>query len=792
MGADLRMGLKKWMLVVKSGHNGSTFSSRKQDRKRAKRLKKLGNVAAARHQPIEKVMEEAFRGKSKSKRQRKKAARMERLEKERFDSYKEAGVKKTTQETRRRKRFQTDDESDSDADLTYEQYLKEVQDKKRKLAMERDDEKQDDIEIHRYSKLLGIKEGVKARMPKSFSNDGLDYLLDFCDSGLRKSILASSTDQEIALKGSDLSGEEDHIEYEVDKSTILHDHDSSSSGFDNEGSNHVNDEDCSHLSNSEDSDKVRSYDFQEDIYGRTVNRKTGQVVSLNLTGARKKLEGLDAKNDARESKIEIDRILVGTMNRLSEGTLVKSSQVVSEMWQKFSKNGIIITIFTFLDVKACISRALSRLICVPYRLQDQLLSLYALFLAYVHISTSDEISAYFVEDFLRRFIEDIWGVQPLDDKKLENCVVFIAHLLNFHLVKGTVILEVFEKLREHLNVDNLQLIVVLATYSYKVLRRQFWSGFSCEMSKTAAALEVAEFCDLPRAKFLGESLLALQKCPPTDIDTSIFEHHLKLFYGLRKKDKSVSDKELGMSLDDILNADERGRWWIVGSAYQVPNEGTSAMNTAKSSQIVQSFPDDIVKLARKAKMNTDVRRNIFCIVATAVDEDSAFEQLLRLSLKGQQEREIIYVLIAMLLGEKNFNTFYPLLIARFCDFNRRFVLTTQYALWDRIKEIATLKTRSRSRLADLIHYLISHEVVSITVFKVVEWGTLSAAVSSVIRRVFKLLSSCPIQKLHRIFSPIFVKDKNPLLSEGLRLFLSVNFPDSETYRKIEKISTGVC
>ncbi|VDM59019.1 unnamed protein product [Angiostrongylus costaricensis] len=735
------MSLPLNMSLVKSDHNGGTFSFRKQDRKRAKRLKKLGNVAAARHQPIEKVMEEAFRDRSKSKRQRKKAARMERQEKARVDSYDEKGVEKMSQGIRWRKGSQTEDESDSDADLTYEQYLKEVQDKKRKLAMESDDGQQDDIEIHRYSKLLGIKEGVKARMPKSFSNDGLD-----CKLSLRFKKIFSS--------GSDLSGEEDHIEDEGDKSTYLHEHDSFSSGSDNEGSNHVNDKGCSHLSSSgEHSDKVSKYgddnaadNFREDIYGRTVNRKTGQVVSFNLTNARKKLEDLDAKNDAGESKMQIDRILVGTMNRL-----------------------YIITIFMFLDVKSCVCRALSRLICVPYRLQDQLLSLYALFLAYIHMSTSEEISAYFVEDFLHKFIEDIRLMQPLDDKKLENCVVFIAHLLNFHVIKGTVILEVFEKLREHLNVDSLQLIVVLSTCMFAKVH-----SYSLQFVSTF-------FTFRPRAKFLGESLLALQKSPPTGIDTSIFEHHLKLFYGLRKKNKSVSGKELGMSLDDILNADDRGRWcvWIVGSAYQVPNECSSAMNTTKSSQIVQSFPDDIVKLARKAKMNTDVRRNIFCTVATSDDEDSAFEQLLRLSLKGQQEREIIYVLIAMLLGEKSFNTFYPLLIARFCDFNKRFVLTTQYALWDRIKEIATLKTRSRSRLADLIHYLISHEVVSITVFKVVEWGTLSAAVSSVIRRVFKLLSLCPIQKLHRIFSPIFVKDKDPLLSEGLRLFLSVNFPDSE-------------
>ncbi|KAJ1369440.1 hypothetical protein KIN20_030896 [Parelaphostrongylus tenuis] len=523
-------------------------------------------------------------------------------------------------------------------------------------------------------------------------------------------------------------------------------------------------------------------DFEEDIYGRTVNRKTGQVITDNLGGARKKLKDLDRNNDLDESRIQIDRILVGTMNRLSEGTLVRSNQVVTELWQKYSKN----------DVKSCLTRILSRLICAPYRLQDQLLSLYALFLAYIHMSTSDEISAYFLEDFLRKFIEEIQGVQTLDDKKLENSVVFIAHLLNFHLVKGTVILEVLEKLREHLNVDNLQL--VFAFYMY-TLTKYFVDSYGLHSQvkyrKCYQLLKWPRFVICHEPSFLVRVYWHFKRST-TGVDTSIFEHHLKLFHGLRKKNKSASDKELAMSLDDILHADERGRWWIVGSAYQIANDSTSAVNTAVSSQNVQSFPDDIVKLARKAKMNTDVRRNIFCTVATSDDEDSAFEQLLRLSLKGQQEREIIYVLIAMLLGERSFNTFYPSLIARFCDFNKRFVLTTQYALWDRIKEVATLKTRSRSRLADLIHYLISHEVISITVFKIVEWGTLSAAVSSVVRRVFKLLSSCPIQKLRRIFGPVFVKDKNPLLSEGLRLFLSVNFPDSEVYRKVEEMFASVC
>ncbi|PIO60719.1 MA3 domain protein [Teladorsagia circumcincta] len=440
-------------------------------------------------------------------------------------------------------------------------------------------------------------------------------------------------------------------------------------------------------------------EYKEDIYGRRVNKKTGKVVSFDIRGAHKKLEDLDAKGGDNESKMKIDRVLMGTLNRLSEGTLIRSCQAVAEVWQNNSKND-----------------------------------------------------------------------------------------------------------------------------SYKALRKLHWSGFSEELSKISSAVETAVFSALPRAKFLGETLMSLQKSPPTNVDMSVIEHYLKLFHGMRKKGNLVYDKELGMSLDDLLHADERGRWWVVGSAYRLANDGaTVGGNVGASTQSAGSFPEEIVQLARRAKMNTEVRRNIFCTVgelelvvwtisivslfflllkrllglhkyflkfysaATSDDEDSAFERLVRLSLKGQQEREIIYVLIMMSLKEKNFNAFYPMLIGRFCDFDKRFVLTTQYALWDRIREVDSLKLRARTRLADLIHHLISNEVLPITILKVVEWGTLTAGVSSVIRRVFKLLSSSSVTKVRRVFAPLFVsKDKNSLLIEGLRLFLNVNFPDSEVYTKIEE------
>ena len=49
----------------------------------------------------------------------------------------------------------------------------------------------------------------------------------------------------------------------------------------------------------------------------------------------------------------------------------------------------------------------------------------------------------------------------------------------------------------------------------------------------------------------------------------------------------------------------------------------------------------------------------------------AFEKLLHLGLKGQQEREISYVILDCCLQEKIFNPYYFHLAQKFCDFDRK-------------------------------------------------------------------------------------------------------------------------
>ena len=89
---------------------------------------------------------------------------------------------------------------------------------------------------------------------------------------------------------------------------------------------------------------------------------------------------------------------------------------------------------------------------------------------------------------------------------------------------------------------------------------------------------------------------------------------------------------------------------------------------------VVKFDDNLLALAKKAKMNTETRRNIFCSLMSAEDDVEAFEKLVKLGLKGSQEREIIHVIVVCVMMEATYNPYYATVIERFCNFNKRFIV----------------------------------------------------------------------------------------------------------------------
>lgn len=121
--------------------------------------------------------------------------------------------------------------------------------------------------------------------------------------------------------------------------------------------------------------------------------------------------------------------------------------------------------------------------------------------------------------------------------------------------------------------------------------------------------------DDARVKFMLDTLLAIKNNNVTKIpnyDTTYSEHLKKLIKGFIRKGNYVT--QLNISLEDLLKADERGKWWVVGSAWTGMDD-KKQVNEVKVA--VPSYNKKLLELAKKQRMNTDTRRNIFCIIMSA-------------------------------------------------------------------------------------------------------------------------------------------------------------------------------
>lgn len=215
-------------------------------------------------------------------------------------------------------------------------------------------------------------------------------------------------------------------------------------------------------------------------------------------------------------------------------------------------------------------------------------------------------------------------------------------------------------------------------------------------------------------------------------DPTLAEHLRKVLKSLLVNGKYVTT--LNITLDDLLNASERGKWWIVGSAWtgNVKDIG-AASRPSQQKKDDQKYSQQLLELAKKQRMNTEERRNVFCVLMSAEDYIDAFEKLLHLAIKNQSV--IVTVIIHCCLSEKTFNPYYAVLLQKFSEFDRKYQLAVQYAIWDRIKDIQSHSGVQLKNLAQLILHLVTSAAQPISVLKVVEFGQLDKMTVRLVRQI---------------------------------------------------------
>uniref|UniRef100_A0AAF5Q4Z4 MI domain-containing protein n=2 Tax=Wuchereria bancrofti TaxID=6293 RepID=A0AAF5Q4Z4_WUCBA len=619
---------------------------------------------------------------------------------------------------------------------------------------------EDDMEIHRYERILGYNKRKSKNMPKVFRTEGLDYLLEICDSK--------------PLQYSDIDGDNCPNTYHSGMLSVEDSKDSSESMHENSALTctpkrnlpaFIKRNGFTEMGENNESEKDAGTSSEEDIYGRLINKKTGEFLS-SKSCAKEKLNELEQKAGLLETEehVKLKKSLRGLINRLNEHTLVGAVKMFSDIFARKGHN----------EVKQLLFFEITNSVDVGYRLPDRLIIEYAVFIALVHTTVSAEVSAYFVENYIVKLLETVAALP--EGKSLENLTVLLAELYNFKVIKVIMITEIMQYLREQVNDKCFTCFKALLSYCGNTMRSRDMDALQKCITETQSF-----FLHLPETsrktcqlRHIVDEINAIKNTNVrkfTDIvDSAMHSHYVNIFRGLtRKLDK---EKELPMSVDDIMHIDERGRWWLVGSAWfptaSVPVNKTDDKFVGQTLK----FSASLLQLAKRAKMNTTIRRDIFCTIMSSTSEMDAFEKLLRLSFKGQQEREIVHICVHCALREVTYNAFYAAIIDRLCCYHKRFKLTTQYALWDRIKVLSQISELQRENLALLIIDLMIKRSIGITLLKVIEFGMIDKITTQFVRSILSaVLVRSTHQTLLEMFQHVVSSPQHKFFADGLQVFI---------------------
>ncbi|OXB73249.1 UNVERIFIED_CONTAM: hypothetical protein H355_014621 [Colinus virginianus] len=649
---------------------------------------------------------------------------------------------------------------------------------------------EEDREIRRLERQLGFgkrrrKKGKAAseELPQSFLRDGLGYVLGALGSGAGLAGLCQSSDEE---EGPEPGGLGEDAEKARERPEELGEVSDSFEESDGEG------QWDGESSSAEDSEVPEGSEAPEEEEQEVGSRleitqtclSDSNILNTNLIccdcfldkdhdqsaakyippQVRKAQEVLDDKK--KEELGRLKKIVNGLINRLSEPNLSSISGQLEELYMANSRKDMNETL-THILMNACVTA-----VAMPARLMME----HVLLVSILHHTVGTEVGAHFLEAVVKKF--DELSRSDAEGKECENLLALIAHLYNFHVVHCLLIFDILKKLVSSFTEKDIELILFLLKNVGFSLRKDDALALKDLISEAQSKANTAEkeLKDHTRVRFMLETMLALRNNDMRKIpgyDPEPVEKLRKLQRTLVHSSSCGKETQLRVSLESLLNADRVGRWWIVGSSWSGAPMISNTDSKTQQKLHIGKVSSKIMELARKQRMNTDIRRSIFCVLMTSEDFMDAFEKLLKLGLKDQQEREIVHVILYCCLQEKTYNPFYAFLASKMCGYERRFQVTFQFSIWDKIKDLGNLSASAISNLVSLLVHLIRTKSLPLSVLKVIEFGDLDKPRVRFLRQVLSmLLVKTDEDDINDIFGRISDNPKLGILREGLKLFLT--------------------
>ncbi|KAF9938761.1 suppressor of glycerol defect [Modicella reniformis] len=450
--------------------------------------------------------------------------------------------------------------------------------------------------------------------------------------------------------------------------------------------------------------------------------QTGKYLPPHLRAAAEGGASTLAKAIPRKNTEELLRLrrqLQGLLNKLSESNIESILMDIEGVYRKYPR----------ADVTETITDMILTSISSKANLLDSFVILYATVVASLYRLVGIEFAAHFIQTLVEQFDDhhalasSTKSTEMTEEtlnaaKQCTNLIVLVSELYNMQVIACVLVYELIRWFMAELSELNVELVVKIVRTSGYQLRQDdpttlktIIQGFTV-LANQASTKQGTSTPISSRTRFLLETLTALKanrmkgssaNSTTSGIITESTTRMKKFLSGLSKKRTTLPSEPMRVGLLDIRQVKTKGKWWLVGSSWKnnmVGEESTGKPSSTSTADDMLEAEDELLKLARKNKMNTDVRRSIFVVLMSSEDYIDAFERLLKLNLKEVQQREIVRVLLHCAGNEAVYNPYYTLVGQRLCQHDHSFKITFQYSLWDLLREMGATDVGGMEKVKD--------------------------------------------------------------------------------------------
>lgn len=652
-------------------------------------------------------------------------------------------------------------------------------------AMKRDDEEIAMLERNLGIKSGKGKKKLNKEYSKleGYGDDFVDFLDDM-DSLMDRihSQDATSTADEYGDRESDLdisdyisersdSDEEEVLPMKVPETSDAEqaDEEDSDTSSDNGEVEFSSDEDNHELSFEQDT--YRPVDGQ-DLYGNQVDPGNdtntakkyippylrNQQAQEGVTALAKQL---DDDLERKEQLRMLQCLLNKSLNRLSDKTLESVAKSITEIYlsKGYSSNDVNEYFWKNIRV-ACVA---------SHMIMSSLIPIYTACIAGVHFQTGDSVQV--GGHVMERAVIELWDIinksrtgynhetpdihdeQAIMNKDGSNFMLILCYLYNYNVVHCTLMYDILRDMIKSFTELDVELILLILSHCGHQMRLDDPAALKDIVilvqerafgdSKQEGPIKQAS----SRAQHMVNAIADLKNNKKSSKDMSIAEKtmsyrrvigRMKSAMSLGSNNKSAASNSLRVPLQDILNIETNGRWWKIGASWignqfrhndgkdvsneqQLPKPPSSQMASRKTK--INTKREKLLALATKQRMNSDTRRDVFCIIMGSADCQEAFETLVRGGyLKGKIERDVIRVLMHCCGREKVYNPYYAHLADQICDFQNNCKFTIQLTFWDAFKQFddANMKARKAANLAKLLAHLLIRNRLTLNTLKTID------------------------------------------------------------------------